>query len=165
MGMSHSRLISIEGPSFSGKTFINTKIVLRLINNINFSLKLSNINFEQVFNRLKNFETSKIHFHNLINEKLSKSDIVISECVELLDFEYNDTMTILCCPSLEKIELNYLEYLKSYGNKGLDKRVFTDVQYMAYEFDKNYIDKPNTIVYNGSNTEYILEEVEKYVGN
>ena len=164
MAMSH-KLISIEGASFSGKTYLNTNIVLRLIYNTNFSIMLSNVNFEQVYNKLKDFESSKTSFHNLIREKLLKFDVVISECVELIDFEYEDTLTILCCPPMKKIESNYLEYVADHGDKGLDKRLFMDVQMMAYEFDKNYIDKPNTIVYNGFNVEYILEEVEKYVRN
>jgi archaellum biogenesis ATPase FlaH len=158
----NGKIICINGPSFSGKTFLSNRIMNHIFNNT--SLTVSNVSFEMVWKQGMNYNDMVRYYYDLISSKLELFNIVMCESTIT---RLSPAFHIICMPSLEQHKKNYDEYKKNFGVYDAIRRSYhDDTVKLRNDFNKRY--KHNGVGIIDMTDESIsecLQEVLNYVSN
>lgn len=155
------KLITVCGPSFSGKTYLISKLI---IDYPDFYI----INFEKHFCR-KDFSQGYMNFYKDIISQLKNENNVICESVyshlnhPSIKVNFKNSLNILCRPNYEDHLKRYNNYCCKYGASAGKKRLgsFTiESCRKHYNFNWEY-----NVIYNGENYNKIKTLVGQYVEN
>ena len=151
-----SKIIFINGPSYSGKTWIHNRISSYLVSN---KIKFYNICFEQYF-KVYNAE---MLFYDAILEK-SEDRIVIAESVQSNKCNSVDSLNIVCWPGIGQHIENMKNCTELFGKDYTDSRVFGySIEKIRKLFKYNFEYPNNFMLFNGNNFRDVLEMVNNYV--
>lgn len=149
------KIIYINGPSFTGKSWLHNKISCYFAKN---NIKFSNICFEQYF-RSYNAELS---FYNAIEQKAEDS-VVIAESVQFNQFDPDHALNIICFPTIEDHLRNRTACANTFGEDYADSRVFGyTIGRIRQLFKRDYKHNPNELTYDRTNLDDILSKARKY---
>lgn len=162
----HGKLIIINGPSFSGKTYLSNKITSSLLFN---DFVVSNISYECVYNVNVKLQQQQLDYMNLLDSKINGCDVLITEStINKYGFDKYKSLIILCLPDLESHIKFYNDYKCQYGSYDAIRRSYwNDVSKMRDEFNKVYKYQTSDFLIFKSNDDYdlIMQEVMKYVSS
>jgi hypothetical protein len=141
--LQRGKLICINGPSFTGKTYFIHRLIDYL--RINFPSKsISSNSFELSYKKNQTYSHMLKNYREILNNKLLYYDIVISESTVI---NYDDSLNILVYLNEELIRSNFINYIKIFGGEDAIKRNrYFNVRKALDEFDNIYDCKPSYIV-------------------
>lgn len=151
-------IISISGPSFSGKTYLISKI----INDSDINFKI--IGFEAFFNKNKSIKSSYFNFINNIHLSSQDNNLICESIYPLEDnpfinYDNKDILNIKCLLPRSMHYLNINTYIEKYGNLSATRRGSSSVSQIREKYLK-YFKKVNGIHYNGNNYEEVLKGIK-----
>ena len=151
-----TKIIYINGPSFSGKSWLNYRIT-EFLSHINIHFK--NVCFEQCY-KMQNPEN---YFYKIIEEKSDLNSVVIAESVQSNQHRKDSAIAISCFPSYEKHLDNYFACINKFGKEYVDSRVFGySIGKIRNAFNRDYKVINNSYTFNGKNLDDILKVVKYY---
>lgn len=162
-----SSLISINGPSFSGKTYFSNILTSYLMKYI--GLTISNVSFESVYDNKKSFGEMLLSFRELVQRKLDKFDIVIAESTIVTFHNTHNNLHYICWPDLSHHIENYNKYKLEFGAYDAVRRShWDDVDKMRKDFKSLFKYNIDTDIIVNMSEESIAkccEETVNYVGD
>jgi hypothetical protein len=156
------KVIFVNGPSFSGKTYFINEL-LKLLYKLDNNLKISVINFESVYKKNISFYTLKSRFINAIELKRQSYDLVIAEST-IINYGDNN-FVIRLDPDHDIHNERFAIYKNEYGEFDSMRRIYYPTISLARtNFSNIYSSscKNNIIIKNSFNNEN-LEEIKRYV--
>jgi hypothetical protein len=111
------KLIVLNGPSFSGKTHLNTELTSILSEEYN----VSNVSFEMVYKQDDTYAQMLCNFAELVYQKRRTYDMVLAEST-VVQFGTN-ILHIICLPSFEWHIKYFLHWEKEFGTYDAIKRL------------------------------------------
>ena len=157
------KVISINGPSFSGKTtFVNY-----LLKNLTSSLKnkkISVVSFESAYKKDFTYDMMLEFFKDNISEKLCVYDIILCESTVVVPFE--DVFKVLIYPD----ETTHKDFMLSYMNRfgkydTLRRGRYFDTNLIRKEFANLYNFNNADMIVSSSDYESYLERIKQYASS
>lgn len=155
------KVISINGPSFSGKTYFIHSL-LEYLYKQNILLNISVNSFELVYDLNLSYEKMIDNFNCLIEDKIKHNDVVIAESTVI---NIKDSLTILLYPYEDMHIENYTDYMEQYGlYDSLRRSCAMTINKLRKSFVKNYNKPKEYVLINDKDYSYAFERVIEYVG-
>lgn len=158
-----SKLIAVYGPSFSGKTYLMSRIVEEFQD-------LHIVNFELFYDSKLKTEVLYNKFYLYIYEKLQLGNNVICESIfnfinnsRYCTVDLSSHMSILCYPSAVQHDANCKKFMNIAGQRHVDARLGKDGIMAARKRFTNTNTCEPSFRFMGDNLEEAKEAIRSYV--
>lgn len=156
------KVIFINGPSFSGKTYFAEKLLKYLLP---FDLCVSVVNFERVYQKDKDYNSLKESFINIIESKRKNYNVILAESTIINYGAENFVVQLM--PELDVHNNRFNKYKSIYGDFDSFRRIYYPT---INEARKNYLkvyrnNCNNGITIENNDIDCYLEKIKQYVFN